>query len=68
MKSQDPYRALRERLGAWFKQLGFKRAKRAQPSKPWGGPTQRLQEFLSTAELEEARNLQNRVIAKLTTA
>ncbi len=100
MKSQELYRTLREHLGAWFKQQGFKRARQAQlgwqsepvlvwfqcdkwgwdqyagssffvnfqtsgPPKPWGGPTQRLQEFLSTAELEEALTLQNRVIAKL---
>ena len=100
MKSQELYRTLREGLGAWFKQQGFKRAKaqlgwqsepvlvwfqcdkwgwdrwagssffvnfqNSGPPKPWGGPTQRLQEFLTTAELEEALSLQNRVISKLT--
>jgi hypothetical protein len=32
---------------------------------PWGGPTERLQHFLSEPELEEARAIQNRVITKL---
>jgi hypothetical protein len=35
------------------------------PPEPWGGPSERLQRFLSETELDEARTLQNRVISKL---
>jgi len=100
MKSEELYRILRQRLGGWFKDRGFRRSKRGQlgwhrdsfflwfqcdkwgwdphagssffvnvqlsgPPEPWGGPTERLQYFLSELELEEARVLQNRVISKL---
>lgn len=101
MRSEELYRILRQALGEWFRDRGFRRSRQGQlgwhrdglfvwfqcdkwgwdpqagssffvnlqlsgPPEPWGGPSERLQHFLSERELEEARALQNRVIAKLT--
>ena len=100
MTSTELYRLLRSDLGPWFRERGFKAARRTQlgwhrdrlliwfqcdksgwnqyagasffvnvqistKPEPWSGPVERLQRFLSDAELEQMRALQNEVIRTL---
>lgn len=100
MKSQELHRHLRASLGPWFREQGFRTAKRTPLGwhrdpfliwiqcdahgwdqytggsfffnvqsggavESWGGPTDRLQKFLTDDELEEMRAIQNGVIPKL---